>query len=554
MIVVPDTNFFLHYKAPAEIPWADLTTASEVRVVVTRTIQSEIDKKKHELRGRAGERARKFSTLLHEIINAGTPTVVREGKPRVTVELFLRPKGFVPPLGLSDATWGDDAFVADVIALQAGETGLGCEVLLLSADGGPLITARQHGVRYRSLTTLDWALPEENDGKDKEIAALKGKVEELKRTGPAIDARFAIPQGRATIELHSTYYRPLGVATTEALLDELQRANPRVTDFGAPPQPEPTPNPSAGFDIASLADPFEWRPPYENAISAYRKEYDAWIGEARKLLLSLPQAMSVSERCAMLTFTMSNTGVEPARGVVVRFQASEGLTLRFPDREDTEAAIKVNDKPKEGAARMQFRGAPKPPEWTRVRQQRPVILRHGSDAASPLALSVQHHQTLSDRIAEDVRRRFDVVSEARRSLDAFSKSSPGLFSAYDHLRSDIYGSTSPALPLPPMIPRYDIQGRDPEVFYFKDGRRGQSAKLISFECDVFRHMSPDKEFCFEVCFQEGSTVAGGEVRVEVQAENLRNPYIGKVVVKRTTDDMDTLKEARIAIGLGPDSI
>jgi hypothetical protein len=89
MIFFPDTNFFLHFKDPSEIPWAEVTSDDPVRLVVCGNTQGELDKKKFELRGRAQQRARKWLSVIRELIMTEEPKELRAAGPRVTLELHL---------------------------------------------------------------------------------------------------------------------------------------------------------------------------------------------------------------------------------------------------------------------------------------------------------------------------------------------------------------------------------------------------------------------------------------------------------------------------------
>src|ERR1019366_1146122 len=138
MIIFPDTHFFLHFRDAPELPWSEIVPGDEVRLVVCRTVQREIDRKERELRGRSQRRARKFAGLVGEIGMNRTPLVLRESDPRVTLDyVHRRPAGWAPPAGLSEG-WGDDMMVADALAFM---TATGEEAAVLTHDIGVYRTA-----------------------------------------------------------------------------------------------------------------------------------------------------------------------------------------------------------------------------------------------------------------------------------------------------------------------------------------------------------------------------------------------------------------------------
>ena len=271
MLLFPDTNFFLHFRDASDIPWAEVTTDDHVRLVVCRNTQKEIDKTKFGLRGRAQQRARKYHSLIGHLVLGEAQVVLRDAGPRVTLELHLdRPPGWTPPEDLDTSASGDDSFVADVLAFRE-ITGVE-DCFLMSADTGPLATAKKHGVPILSLIERGWELPEETDARDKQINRFTKELEELRRGGPVIAARTSAGGGQVEpVQIEAVRYPVLPGARVAELVEELRSLHPRVLEFPRPAQEERRPEQPGevkGFDLARLEGPYDWVGPTEEQIAA----------------------------------------------------------------------------------------------------------------------------------------------------------------------------------------------------------------------------------------------------------------------------------------------
>ena len=584
LFVFPDTNFFLHFKHPADAPWAELGESSDVRVVVPTTIQEEVDKKKHELSGRPKARARDMAAILTTSVLSDRTHVFKEANPRVVLEHFERPGSFQVPAGLSADAWGDDAFVADVLAFM--EAMPDARVVLISNDGGALRTAKRFGVPLHYANGPKWDLPLEADPRDKELAELRRANAELSRTGPTIQAHFASMDKSGRVETTRTACRPLDEAETELLIGELMARHPRQDRFDAP----------HGVDAPSVVNStlpadsgsVEWLAPANDSIQSYLTAYDAWMDQARTLLMSLPGALEVAESRISLTLVLENVGVEPGINVIVSFGTTPGLLLRFPAMDEEVDAVSVAVKHRPVAT---LKAPPSPPAWRKVVRVPPAsitsgnqltALRRAADLAvssGPAGLNMhelarQHgqllrldgHSATAQAMAaagmfgpshmSDLARLTAASSIADKAqLLGILGQPPSFLRPLDHIQSLNPGAYGVATPVPPVMA--DIAFRlptppDPYTFYFDEGRRGWDLAYVSFECKEFRHRGDPKEFQFEVFFEEGTVQKGGELKIEVHARNLRNPVRCKVAVVRKVTDRDIMSDARVALGLqGP---
>jgi PIN domain len=139
MHLFPDTHFFLHFKHAQELPWSDVTAADPIVLVVGRTVQKEIEKHKHEKRGRVQDRAREYSSKLATIALQPSPIEIRANAPKVMLDFSPgHPKGWSNPADLN-AGWADDMMVADALAFQHDNPA--ANVAILTGDPGLIATA-----------------------------------------------------------------------------------------------------------------------------------------------------------------------------------------------------------------------------------------------------------------------------------------------------------------------------------------------------------------------------------------------------------------------------
>jgi hypothetical protein len=548
MIFFPDTNFFLHFKDPQEIPWSAVTADDHVRLIICANTQRELDKKKFELKGRALRHARKWASIIGEILDTETPKELRPNRPRVTLELHLeRQKGWSAPPEL-DAAVPDDAYVADVLAYidATGNT----ECALLTADTGPRGKAKRHGLRALSAWQPDWELPEETDERDKKINHLEQQLTAAQKVGPAISATTKIGElAVREITVEVTRYPALTEPEIAALLAELEMSHPRATDFSCPDQGKTgstTSGRPTGIDVAGPQGAFEWVGPTDDQIAAYSADYDKWLQEARQLARTLPGALQEDEFETSFMLELSNSGASAAEDVWFSLTATAGLLLRSPkeDDEDIEDDQPCNSEGKTKPSRLRL--PPTAPRWKRLYSDpmlaiRPELLTPTNSTALSNAMramgvvnpaGLDHFNTMQDRLTQ-------------------AMNIPGLnaLRGMDHL--DIFSGRDAAWAVPSMGPGFlkNIElglprPRDQEKFYWKNRPTTPLSGRWEFKCSLLRHHIQPASWMVPVVVELGALPKnGGSVDVEVHARNLRQPFSASIPVRVSVRDEDT--QARI---------
>lgn len=266
VFIFPDTNAFLQCRDFAELQWADITSEGNIHILVSRTVQREIDRLKTDGNKRRSSRARKSSAFFRTIIRASDETlVIRDSKPRVIVGFPEREAA--KQLSIQDELdrdYEDDRFVAEAIAFRATK---GVDVLLLSNDTHVVLTAKRIGLKYAEIPD-SWILPPEPDPREKEIVDLRGRVEKLDDRLPRITVSFFDSAEGAPIqslEIPVCIYEALDERRLSEIVEQHRKANPK-RNFEVPQTSE-----QKAVDIATLGV-FSNRLPSREKIQKYSNE------------------------------------------------------------------------------------------------------------------------------------------------------------------------------------------------------------------------------------------------------------------------------------------
>lgn len=202
----PDTNFFLQFKLPEELPWAELTNADDIELIVLAEVLGELDKHKNGGNERRAARSRSTLQRLRPLIVTDQETIeLRKQGPRVVYRLAPDlPVERAKPATL-DISTADGRIVEEALACKA----VMGDLALLTHDSLPMLTARRHGLPIAPLPET-WRLPPERDAKDKEIAGLKAELAAWTARAPDIAVQMGgADESVECIEGNLTRYAPL---------------------------------------------------------------------------------------------------------------------------------------------------------------------------------------------------------------------------------------------------------------------------------------------------------------------------------------------------------
>lgn len=302
----PDTNFFLQFKPPEEVPWAELTDANDIELIVLAEVLGELDKHKNGGNTRRATRSRNTLQRLRPLIVTGQETIeVRKQGPRVVYRLAPDlPAERTKPTTLDTST-ADGKIIEEALACKAT---MG-DLALLTHDSLPMLTARRHGLPVAPLPDT-WRLPPERDAKDKEIASLKEELAAWTARAPKIDVQMQVHGEYVDrIEGNLTRYAPLSQQFLEKAMQAVEVRHP-----------DETVRIPGRLAISREAD-----------RERYEHERAEWVAKVRDHLGRYPNTLNRGDSVFALMLTLQNLGLASAESLVVEVFAEGNIRLVRPD-------------------------------------------------------------------------------------------------------------------------------------------------------------------------------------------------------------------------------
>lgn len=464
--LVVDTNLFLECRELSDLSWHELGYAT-VALIVSRPVQHELDTHKKNERGRTFKKALAATKLLRELVTSGqSALVMRESEPLVILTIMPASR-LQPDLNEAlDPTINDDAIILRMLQYQRDNDA--ANVRLFTHDTGPMATAVSLGIPFIPIPD-SWLMREQDDAATKEANKLKTELQRLRSQEPLLDIKVLDGDeneiSRLTGEVSS--YDPLTAVEVQSLMDAIQDQFSMATEFGTA---ETTPRPQRFPDLRGLRGitVTEFTPASSEAIRTYQDEVcPEWISACRKQLENLHRRLNAKVEWPEIDFVIANKGTRPATRSLLKFVAQGNIEI-FPPKtsDDVEDASQAR-----GVESITLPNPPSPP--------RGVWKEKINHSAS--------------RLAEMMVGRFNdplAATMSHPSLDL------------DYLR-------------PP-------KPRDPDRFYWKDGRPPIAKSLIELTCENWRHGVGEEHFLFRVTASNSANVSGA-IQCEIHAENLSDP-------------------------------
>ena len=272
---IPDTNLFIQCRPLEELGWSKWADFDEVRLVVCRPVQREIDNQKNKGNDRIGKRARNVHSLFREIIISDNDyKLIRQSKPQV--KLFVDPS-YSPSPELEnqlDYNDKDDQIVGCVYTIKKHNPE--SDVRLLTHDSGPMASARMCSLPFVEIPD-DWILPPENNNTEKELAKLRAEVAKYKKAEPHFVLRCIkdTEEEIKSIEFEHVIYERLTDVEISTLIESLTCQFPQATDFG---EREPKRRKDTNLPNYILGKEEVFTPASEQEITDYIEEgYPGWV-------------------------------------------------------------------------------------------------------------------------------------------------------------------------------------------------------------------------------------------------------------------------------------
>lgn len=327
LYLFPDTNLFIQCNPLEQLGWVAWKAFDEVHLIVSRPVQSEIDRQKNRGSDRLGRRARTASSLLREIIlDKGGHKVVREAGP--TVKLFIRPE-LKPNLDdRLDYQEPDDQLVGTAHAFMQQNRGV--DARILTHDTGPMASARMVSVPVEAIPD-DWLLPPESTDAEKKIKELEGELARLRRTEPdfRITCLDSDHKEREKIEIEVPRYLALTEDEVSGLMRRITSRFPMASEF-RPQEPDER-DWQMHTAIVEFMQQEVFVPATNDEISLYKEEqYPKWIRGCHTFLSECHDLLERRAPRPAVIFSATNNGIRPARDALITIEAKGRFEIMPP--------------------------------------------------------------------------------------------------------------------------------------------------------------------------------------------------------------------------------
>ena len=331
-----DTNLLVQCCSLRNLDWSDWNEFDEVRLIVSKPVQREIDHLKNRENGRVRKRARAANSMFRKMLKGGDE-VVRDSDP--CVKLFVEPqhqysKKLEDRLNYQER---DDQLIGT--AYEFAQCHPGADVHLLTHDTTPLYTARSLGLTADMIPNK-WLLPPEKTESEKELTALKDENARLKKAEPSFAIR-CLDSADTEIdcyEISFPLFKPLTAAETDALMQRLKERFPLKTDFR--PRESTERNTSiADILMSKLTERF-FIPVTDKAIAKYQEEaYPQWLADCGEVLSKYHRTLQEQEPMPRFRFLAENRGTRPATAALITIEARGRFQIQPPAPDDESKSL-----------------------------------------------------------------------------------------------------------------------------------------------------------------------------------------------------------------------
>ena len=475
-IIFPDTNLFVQCHPLDTLDWSSWADHDELRLVICRSVQRELDNIKNGTNDRA-VRARRVLQMVRTILRGTSDHIlVKEGQPVVRLLLAELGRPSDELQEVLDYSKPDDELIghAHRYSVKHPEA----EVFILTHDTGVMATAMSTGLEYREILD-DWLIGSQRHHIDPETAKLKARIKDLELQEPRVELEF-LDNGHmhnGVIEIEYPVYEPMSQAEIDSCMRTIRNRFPMKTEFSSEQPKEQKPTSLLTWTAALKGT---YTPPTDEEVRRYQdEEYPRWLRTCESFLSDLHSTLQAQQASPYFELGASNVGSRPAQDVLVRFIAQGDFQIYVEPFHDLEPGGQ-QDAPTE---------LPKPPVTPAGRWMGPF----------------GNLGSLGNRMADF---RHSITTPLPRERPIL---------------------TAPLIPQP----------HDPNGFYFKPKRPTDPTDLFSLECEQWRHKTGAEIFDGMICFDLNKDQIDGEIVCEIHAANLSAPLRSVVRVRIRTNKLST---------------
>jgi rRNA-processing protein FCF1 len=316
VIVVVDTNTFLHYLSLDQVAWNEVLPDTHVVLLISPPVIRELNKHKDsprtpKLRDRAVSALRKIDAWA----DLPSPAVLRESV-EVQFRVYDSQVDFSAHNLVRDIT--DDHLIAALLDSKAETPEI--PIALLTKDTGLKLKARAHGFRVVSLpdSTL---LPDDTLPSEKKIRELESQIRELQNARPRL--RLAFADGSNSTKRNFQRADELSESDLVDRIAEMKRTYPKMMERAENSKASPPGHPfsailNAGASLSQIPS---------KAIREYNEALDRYFAGYQEYLEQLAEFYAWERRTAALNILLVNDGTSPADDVDIFMHFPDGFEL-----------------------------------------------------------------------------------------------------------------------------------------------------------------------------------------------------------------------------------
>lgn len=339
LYLFPDTNVFIQCKRLHEVDWSSFSEWEQIKVVITRPVQAEIDSFKGRGNSRLGQRSRVISAQIRELLESSVGSLTLREKPLVNLVLRHDLKRLESLADELDYNERDDQLVGTAAGFKQHYPDF--EVRLLTNDTGPMASARLVGLAYQ-IVPDNWVLQPEPDESDKKSKQLQAELEKYKQSEP----RFIINADTQLLNTTTIAYHPLSDGEVQTLLERLATLYPKIQNFSATAMQLHEIQRNEIFTrITGMMK--EYTAPSDEEVEEYFEAYDKWQTDCELKLHRIPKLLTAISNWPRLEINVSNQGSRPAEDalIIIEVDGPFHIMVALPGESLDDVSILKDMKP-----------------------------------------------------------------------------------------------------------------------------------------------------------------------------------------------------------------
>ena len=309
IVLVPDTNFFLHCREISALPLIE-KFGEDTCLLITSPVVKEIDNLKSKGEGRKARRAREWARRFRQFVESvdievyGIKTKLNEHRKISSISF---PEDF-------EITDNDSRIVAEAYLFQRTTND---DVIFMSNDTMPLVHARTLKLKLFDIPD-DWLLPPQPDNRDNQISKLKSDLAKHQSNLPTLSVEMKISDKLIgdNFDLTPIHVKPLSRKKVKEIIECAKKMYPQ----------EENPISALDFQLDALKSIHAYSSgTMVNGYEKYSRKYGNFLKDVKWYFASfLPTAMAFKENRYSIVCNVQNISTTSAQNIQLEISVVEG--------------------------------------------------------------------------------------------------------------------------------------------------------------------------------------------------------------------------------------